>query len=200
MLLLNKMKKKSVASALRKSILKISDYLKNNMGSRRLIDHAKYLAKFKSSLALIDVFSAGFDVGGYRSSTTTTSSSNCNAQIASFLPIFDQFIHNESTICRVIKLRSLNGKIYTFQLENHTAQRFIQFCIPQIIHIGSNVRLIECPQNSITKITNSSLSSSDNFVIFGDILNEMLQEEKPLLTSSSIVEYYYGRLAEQRFI
>uniref|UniRef100_A0A914M6F7 Uncharacterized protein n=1 Tax=Meloidogyne incognita TaxID=6306 RepID=A0A914M6F7_MELIC len=56
----------SVASALRKSILKISDYLKNNMGSRRLIDHAKYLAKFKSSLALIDVFSAGLDAGGYR--------------------------------------------------------------------------------------------------------------------------------------
>ncbi|CAK5085300.1 unnamed protein product [Meloidogyne enterolobii] len=214
----------SVASALRKSILKISDYLKNNMGSRRLIDHAKYLAKFKSSLALIDVFSAGFDVGGYRASTTTTTSSNCNAQIASFLPIFDQFIHNESTICRVIKLRSLNGKIYTFQLENvcggydstkihilqlfcllnvefsksrHTAQRFIQFCIPQIIHIGSNVRLIECPQISITKMTNSS--SSDNFVIFGDILNEMLQEEKSLLTSSNIVEYYYGRLAEQRY-
>ena len=57
--------------------------------------------------------------------------SQCNAQISQFLPIYKQFIKNDS-VCRVIRIRSLNGKIYSYQLErmrydqskNHVLQMF----------------------------------------------------------------------------
>jgi hypothetical protein len=65
-----------------------------------------------------------------------------------------------------------------------------------------------CPLAGISSQFQNANSdySSENFVIFTDILGEMFNKEKidslgslPRLSPLEIVEYYYKRLAEQRY-
>ena len=101
------------------------------------------------------------------------------------------------------KRKFIKQIFYNIYIQN-TSQRLIQFAIPKIQFVGQNSRLLSCtPLAGISSQFQNlnSDNSSSNFMLFIDILNEMLKSENGGNTPISplaLVENYYSRLAEQR--
>ncbi|KAL3102749.1 hypothetical protein niasHS_001311 [Heterodera schachtii] len=183
-----------VASVLRKWVVQISAHLRQTLGKgpKRLVDSSAFLAQFKNKLASINIFDGHFNIG---------ISPYFNTQIAQFVPLFDEVVRADS-VFRLFRVRALNGKIYSYQLERvrydhsrghifqlfsllntefaksrNTARRFVQFALPHVLFTGSNCRLLRCcPLAGLSSRQQNANSdhSAHNFALFTDILSDMI--------------------------
>ncbi|KAL3088823.1 hypothetical protein niasHT_023171 [Heterodera trifolii] len=146
----------------------------------------------QKQLAPINIFDGHFNIG---------ISPYFNTQIAQFVPLFDEVVRADS-VFRLFRVRALNGKIYSYQLERvrydhsrghiyqmfsllntefaksrNTARRFVQFALPHVLFTGSNCRLLRCCSlaglSSRQQNANSD-HSAHNFALFTDILSDMI--------------------------
>ncbi|KAL3101700.1 hypothetical protein niasHT_024833 [Heterodera trifolii] len=183
-----------LASVLRKWVVQINAHLRQTLGKgpKRLVNSSAFLAQFKNKLAPINIFDGHFNIG---------ISPYFNTQIAQFVPLFDEVVRADS-VFRLFRVRALNGKIYSYQLERvrydhsrghiyqmfsllntefaksrNTARRFVQFALPHVLFTGSNCRLLRCCSlaglSSRQQNANSD-HSAHNFALFTDILSDMI--------------------------
>uniref|UniRef100_A0A914HGT5 Non-specific serine/threonine protein kinase n=1 Tax=Globodera rostochiensis TaxID=31243 RepID=A0A914HGT5_GLORO len=183
-----------VASSLRKWVSRICAHLRSTLGksAKRLADSSTFLAQFNAKMAQINIFDGHLNMG---------TSPQFNAQIAQFVPHFDEIVRADS-VFRLFRVRALNGKIYSYQLERvrydhsrghifqlfcllnaefakrrDTARRFVQFALPHILYIGANCRLLRCcPLAGLSSRHQNANAdhSAQNFAVFTDIMSEML--------------------------
>uniref|UniRef100_A0A915D3U7 PI3K/PI4K catalytic domain-containing protein n=1 Tax=Ditylenchus dipsaci TaxID=166011 RepID=A0A915D3U7_9BILA len=205
-----------LAALLRSWTSILINFLKSNQTQCRLRSVSKYLTNFKSKMAQIDVFSGPIcpRVAQY------------SAQISQFMPIYHYSVKHD-TVSRLIMIRSLNGKIYSYFLEKNkydmaesyifqlfsmlntefskdrgTCQRLIQFAIPQVLQTGTNFRLTECSPMAGTSTQLQGNSGEQPLPCahnFIDIFDEMLAKETSCKSAREIVDHYYSRLMEQRY-
>uniref|UniRef100_A0A183C2W8 FATC domain-containing protein n=1 Tax=Globodera pallida TaxID=36090 RepID=A0A183C2W8_GLOPA len=183
-----------VASALRKWVIRICAHLRSTLGksAKRLADSSTFLAQFNAKMAQINIFDGHLNMG---------TSPQFNTQIAQFVPLFDEIVRADS-VFRLFRVRALNGKIYSYQLERvrydhsrghifqlfcllnaefakrrDTARRFVQFALPHILYTGANCRLLRCcPLAGLSSRHQNANAdhSAQNFAVFTDIMSEML--------------------------
>ncbi|KAH7722344.1 FAT domain containing protein [Aphelenchoides avenae] len=190
--------------------------LRAKMGARirllKLRTASSFLANFDSKLAEIDVFSG----------TVCPKIAQYSAYISRFLPVY-RLIVRHNTVCRVLLIRSMNGKVYSYILDRvrfdlaksqasqiftllnthlakyrETARRFLCFPQPHVLHTGRNSRLMECCPiaGASSQMQNLNADRSyANFRPFIEIMRQELDREAPGRDPYDVIDSFYERIS-----